>query len=92
MKEKYDSREHFRVCHDRWITKTNRDLSASERPDEWVWNQCESCIYWLPLRGKFATDWGVCSNGKSASDGVVRFSHDGCDKFEQRNLHEPEMA
>lgn len=86
MKEKYDSPEHFRLCHERWTSRTNRNLSMPDRPDEWIWNQCESCMYWLPISGKFATDWGICSNEKSASDGIVRFAHDGCDDFEQKNL------
>jgi hypothetical protein len=80
----YESTEHFDRCHDRWVDRTNRDLSAEERPDEWVWNQCESCRYWIPLVGKFSTDWGACSNDRSLSDGVVRFAHDGCEQFEQK--------
>jgi hypothetical protein len=33
------------------------------------------------LPGKFAFDWGVCSNVKSSMDGKVAFEHDGCDFF-----------
>ncbi|WP_073467569.1 DUF3027 domain-containing protein [Rhizobacter sp. OV335] len=75
---------HFDETHERWLGETNRDLSEAEKPDEWVWNQCESCQYWIPLSGVFSTDWGACSNSKSASDGVVRFAHDGCDQFSQK--------
>lgn len=85
MKQKYDSDEYFHQCHKRWVSRTNRDLSTLDRPDEWVWNQCESCIYWIPLVGKFTTDWGVCSNENSDSDGLARFAHDGCDQFEERD-------
>jgi Protein of unknown function (DUF3027) len=84
MKEIYELDAFADSCHERWSTKNNRDLSLSDPPDEWIESQCEICVYWIPLRGKFATDWGVCSNEKSTSDGVVRFSHDGCDHFEER--------
>ena len=92
MKEIHDSPEHFRSCHERWARRTNRDLSMQDRPDDWVWNQCESCIYWLPLRGKFASDWGVCSNEESTFDGIARFAHDGCEQFEQRDLYESDAT
>jgi hypothetical protein len=78
--------DHFDLCHERWIERTNRDLSIADKPDEWVWNQCESCRYWLPLAGRFSTDWGACSNSRSTSDGVVRFAHDGCEHFEQKRV------
>ncbi|RNF85930.1 DUF3027 domain-containing protein [Montanilutibacter psychrotolerans] len=84
MNELSESLEHLYACHDRWIGRVNRDKSVEDPPDEWVWNQCESCRYWIPLTGKFRTDWGGCSNRESAFDGVLRFAHDGCDKFEEK--------
>ncbi|WP_369334887.1 DUF3027 domain-containing protein [Tahibacter harae] len=78
----YESKNHVNRCHVRWIEKTNRDLRRPDKPDEWVWNQCEGCRYWVPIIGKFSGDWGVCSNENSASDGIARFAHDGCDHFE----------
>lgn len=82
MKHPKDSSTYFGQCHERWIKCANRDLSASDRPDEWVWNQCESCRYWISLAGKFSTDWGVCSSVHAQYDGRVRFAHDGCEQFE----------
>ncbi len=56
-------------------------MDRSETPDEWVSNQCMFCAYYLLLPGKFAADWGVCSNVKSPMDGKVVFEHDGCNFF-----------
>ena len=83
MKRGLDSPEHLRQTHERWIKRTNRDLSRDEAPDDWTWNQCESCRYWLPLDRRFTTDWGVCSNQLALSDGLARFAHDGCEHFVQ---------
>ena len=50
-------------------------------PDDWISKQCMFCAYYFLLPGKFAYDWGVCSNEKSPLDGKVAFEHDGCDFF-----------
>ncbi len=81
MKWVYESDKYFKICHARWATKVNRDLSLENPPDEWVLNQCESCRYWIPLAGKFCTDWGACSNSDSKFDRMVQFAHDGCNQF-----------
>lgn len=83
MKELYDSEKYVHSCHERWSERISRDPSSKEATDEWVWNQCEGCRYWVPIAGKFQGDWGVCSNKESDADGVVRFAHDGCDQFER---------
>lgn len=84
MTDLFDSPEHLNRTHERWLARSNRDLTLVEVPDEWIWSQCESCRHWIPLAGAFHTDWGVCSNAKSQSDGVVRFAHDGCEQFVQK--------
>jgi hypothetical protein len=73
MSNKADDDQHFDECHARWVEKRHAK--------EWVEGQCMFCVYYLPLPGKFAFDWGVCSNAKSPMDGKVAFEHDGCDFF-----------
>lgn len=83
MSDLSKSLKHFQRCHERWVMRVNRDSSSEDSPDEWVWNQCQSCRYWIPLSGEFFADWGACSNSNSIFDGNVRFSHDGCESYEQ---------
>lgn len=82
--ELYDNEDHFSRCHSRWIKRTNRKLNSSEEmPNKWADEQCEACRYYIQLRGLFSSDYGVCSSEKSEFDGMVRFSHDGCDEFDE---------
>ncbi len=73
----------FLTVHERWLKKINRDIDAENKPDKWIWNQCETCRHYLRLAGEYGNDWGVCSNLISKFDGQSRFSHDGCDFFEE---------
>ncbi|WP_216321584.1 DUF3027 domain-containing protein [Deinococcus aestuarii] len=41
--------------------------------------QCWNCIYYVELTGKFASDWGVCTNALSAMDRRAMFERDGCE-------------
>ena len=81
MKHRNDLPRFLQQAHERWLGCTNRDLSRVDPPDDWVWNQCESCRYWLPLDRRLTTDWGVCSNQHAQSDRLARFAHDGCEHF-----------
>lgn len=81
---KKNQRDFFFKCHDRWAKKISRDLSNPSAPDNWVWEQCAGCLFWVPLSGIFSTDWGVCGNSISEFDGFLRFSHDGCDFYQDR--------
>jgi hypothetical protein len=81
MSNKADDSQHFHECHERWVKKGNRPISQDDTPEAWVETQCMTCAYYLQLPGKFAFDWGVCSNPKSPMDGKVTFEHDGCDFF-----------
>ncbi len=83
MSNKADDSHHFDECHERWVKKGNRPIGQPDAPEEWVESQCMFCAYYLALPGKFAFDWGVCSNAKSPMDGRVTFEHDGCDEFIQ---------
>src|SRR5579859_3335495 len=47
-----------------------------------TYEQCGGCRYYLRLRGRLSSDWGVCSNHLSDWDGLALFEHDGCEHFE----------
>jgi hypothetical protein len=78
MKHKALDERHFDECHERWVKRSHRDLT-NPQPDEWLSTQCLTCAYYIPLVGKFSEDYGVCSNARSPSDGIVMFEHDGCE-------------
>jgi hypothetical protein len=40
------------------------------------------CRWWVPLAGKLAYDWGVCTNPVSPRVGLLTFEHQGCPAFE----------
>lgn len=85
MKKRDDlanSPEHFKAAHERWMARRNRRQDSPGYKDEWYAQQCGACRFWLPLEGRFGSDYGVCSNAGSPFDGTVRFEHDGCDFFE----------
>jgi len=59
--------------------------------------QCGQCRYYIPLYGKFKSDYGACSNSKSPFDQKVMFEHDGCEYFEPvedtpNRLHRGELS
>jgi len=60
------------------VAGTNRDPGAPGAPDDWAWNQCGNCRFWIPLTGAWGLDWGACSNPDAPFDAQVRFEHDGC--------------
>ncbi|GGJ57793.1 DUF3027 domain-containing protein [Deinococcus roseus] len=76
MKKLKTDNQHFRETHRRWISSgyhyENID-SEDIRP------QCMDCIFYIELTGKFAADWGVCSNVLSPADRLAVFEHDGCE-------------
>ena len=39
------------------------------------------CVYYIPLLGALASDWGVCSNPDSHRCGLLTFEHQGCLKW-----------
>ena len=71
--------DHFRTTHDRWTQSGHR--SDSEHQDE----QCGLCRFYVPLSGRFAEDWGACTNPASPCDKGVLFEHDGCEAFAWRS-------
>ncbi|MEI6218931.1 MAG: DUF3027 domain-containing protein [bacterium] len=75
------SQIHFADCHRRWLTQRNRKQEAPSYKDEWYGQQCGACVFFIPLSGVFAEDYGACSNQTSKFDGMIRFEHDGCDAF-----------
>ncbi len=70
----------FLDCHQRWCNRIVRVIDE-DSPDDWIWNQCESCVFYVRLTGEFKNDWGVCANQSSEADGLLKFAHDGCDSF-----------
>jgi hypothetical protein len=81
MKMLADDQDHFRQCHERWKKNIHRDLNASNKPDIWCDQECAQCAFYVRLGGKFAYDYGVCSNKQSPHDGQLMFEHDGCEHF-----------
>lgn len=77
MKHKADDTQHFERCHERWIKLAGHDLQ------QWREDQCQTCIYYIPLTGLFTSDWGACTNRHSPHDGTVKFEHGGCDQHER---------
>ncbi|RYG62033.1 DUF3027 domain-containing protein [bacterium] len=82
--------EHLRACSSRWIKDRNNDRELQQRSDddvvadddeEWASRQCGGCRFYIPLAGRFRSDWGVCSNPASLFDARARFEHDGCEVF-----------
>ena len=73
--------EHFSACHERWMKRRNREIEVEDAINNWYYEQCLRCRYYLPLSGVFSEDYGACSNVASPFDGRVMFEHDGCDQF-----------
>lgn len=83
MKRYVDDEKNGREVKDRWIQRTNRPLEHPNRPDEWIWNQCYFCTYYVELGHAIGEDFGVCACAESKKDGQVVFEHDGCDLFHE---------
>jgi DUF3027 family protein len=75
--------KHAHMTHKRWLEKypVNRDMASPSYKDEWYFEQCLRCQFYVTLMGLFESDWGVCSNPASYLDGRVMFEHDGCEFF-----------
>jgi hypothetical protein len=75
--------EHGKETHRRWVHKTNRlELwDTDEWREEWGFQQCGACRYFIHLTGYLINDWGICSNPESEFDGTAMFEHDGCEQF-----------
>jgi hypothetical protein len=75
-----NDKQHFNECHSRWTERLNRDMDDHNYQEEWTYQQCFSCIFFVPLIGWFKDDYGACTNAKAPFDGRVMFEHDGCDQ------------
>jgi hypothetical protein len=76
---------HNRECHDRWIQQRNRNTSDPAYREDWYHEQCGGCRFWIALHGELGRDYGACTNPASPYDGQVRFEHDGCAAFADRD-------
>ena len=72
---------HFADCHRRWTARLNRDMDDPGYREEWQYQQCFSCICFVPLSGSFKDDYGACTNPAAPLDGRVMFEHDGCEHY-----------
>jgi hypothetical protein len=79
-----DDERHNDACHARWLGQVNRSTSQDGYADAWYYEQCGGCRYWIALQGVIGSDYGACTNGRSAFDGRIRFEHDGCAGFTER--------
>ncbi|MER7892562.1 DUF3027 domain-containing protein [Micromonospora sp. NPDC094482] len=77
--------DHNNHCHQRWIKQRNRDTVDPAYPEAWYDEQCGGCRFWIPLDGELGHDYGACTNPASPFDGRVRFEHDGCAAFANRD-------
>ena len=75
---------HNDACHARWLGRLNRRTGQDGYEDAWYYEQCGGCRYWIALQGAIGSDYGACTNALSTFDGHVRFEHDGCAEFTER--------
>ncbi len=73
---------HQAKCHLRWRERINRNIADEGCTDSWYREQCGACRYYIPLSGLLAADYGGCTHPESKFDGMVRFEHDGCDRYD----------
>ncbi|NRQ38597.1 DUF3027 domain-containing protein [Nonomuraea sp. NN258] len=71
------------AIHRRWVAERHRRTEDPDYREEWYYEQCGSCRFWLPLSGELGRDYGACANPASPFDGRVRFEHDGCEAFQE---------
>lgn len=76
--------QHNRDCHRRWIQRRNRLTGEPSYLERWYFEQCGDCRSWVALAGELGHDFGVCTSRESTFDGQVRFEHDGCEAFIER--------
>lgn len=81
--------QHTDDCHYRWYERRNKKIEENWHCDQWYYEQCLRCAYYIPLTGILESDWGACTNPRSAFDGNVRFEHDGCEQFTDGEADEP---
>ncbi|MEV4413172.1 DUF3027 domain-containing protein [Catellatospora sp. NPDC049609] len=79
-----DDERHNDACHARWTGRHNRRTGQDGYADAWHDEQCGGCRYWIALQGTIGQDYGACTHARSAFDGRVRFEHDGCAEFTER--------
>lgn len=77
-----ENTEHGSACHYRWMERRNRKIEDEYANQDWNYEQCFRCRYFIRLTGVLIEDWGACSNAKSPCDGRVMFEHDGCEEFD----------
>lgn len=81
----YNDEKHWLECHLRWQKNVNRwpdgyDLPEGEVvPENWLYQQCGECKYYIRLIGNYGSSWGACTNVDSEFDCQVKYEHDGCD-------------
>jgi hypothetical protein len=63
-----------------FTAKVSRRWSGKIPSENWGDEQCELCLYYIPLLGILGSDYGVCTNVDSEFDGVLKFEHNGCDE------------
>jgi hypothetical protein len=80
-----DDARHNDDCHRRWQSHRHRDTASPSYREKWYLQQCGGCRYWIALNGQVGLDYGVCSHAASTFDGQVRFEHDGCNAFTERD-------
>ncbi|AYF26881.1 hypothetical protein CSH63_05340 [Micromonospora tulbaghiae] len=61
--------------------------TPSTRPTQRPWcdEQSGGCRLWIPVNGEVGHGYGACTNPASNFDGRVRFEHDGCTAFANRD-------
>jgi hypothetical protein len=65
-----------------WSRNNLPDDEDVELPDEWYNEQCGQCVYYVPLTGELASDWGACTNAASRFDKLAMFEHDGGERYD----------
>ena len=84
-----DSAEHWRLFAE-ILEFDPRDwdpygLLDREQPETFGPDCSVGCVFYVPLSGEFAADWGVCTNPASHRVGRMTFEHQGCIAFEFRS-------
>ncbi|CAL9485593.1 MULTISPECIES: DUF3027 domain-containing protein [unclassified Streptomyces] len=80
-----DDLAHNGENHARWLALLNRSTGTPDYRDDWYYEQCGGCRFWVALSGRLGQDWGACTHAGSDFDGRVRFEHDGCAGFTGRD-------
>jgi len=67
--------------HKRWLKNLGEWDNKQTFSKDGVCRQCGGCSYYIPLKGSFGSDWGVCCQENSKFNGKVVFEHFSCEKF-----------